>query len=224
MDRRHYSDNPNDKLYKKNNAMKKFYSLICAALLAAPTFAASEVVLVSPDKTQEYTPGGTFTILPEVEGEGEELFVTFEAPQLRNKGTQDARVSISYQITNLPEGTNFNDCLGGECTTTKVAGNYTSKTATVRAGSTLSTLMEWLCFNENTGVYTPGTCTIVMTLNVDGTPTNTYTLNYTYETAGIRGITVGEKAQGTAFDLQGRRINARANQGLRIQEGKKIVR
>lgn len=58
--------------------MKKLYAFFAAALLAAPTFAQKEVVLVSPNDGKEYTDGQTVIITPDVDPEWGD--VIFESP------------------------------------------------------------------------------------------------------------------------------------------------
>lgn len=204
--------------------MKKLYSIIAAALIAAPVLAQNEVVLVGPEKytTQE---GNIMTIVPEIfeEDWDGEIYreITFHAPIIKNNGSKSVSVYADYEIKTMPHGS-FQDCIGGTCTIKSSVGKYKSASATVAAGGEASTLMEWNCMSNKTFDYEPGTCTVEITLYVNNSKGNTYTVNYVYDRSeGIKTATTAT-AQKQIFTLDGRKTQA-GQRGLFIQGGKKYI-
>lgn len=213
--------------------MKKIYSILAAALLAAPSFA--QVVLVSPNDGKEYGDGSTMTIVPEVvteeyDWQGEhfvETTVTFHAPELKNKGSKQVEVYAEYDIVAMPHGS-FQDCIGGNCKTRPTVGHYKSEVAVIEAKSTATTLMEWNCgngFNEDfTPKFDEGTCSIKLDLYVDGSKQSSYTINYVYDKkqAGVASVAAGSQQQTVVRDLQGR-VAGKGAKGLLVKGGKVVL-
>lgn len=213
--------------------MKKIYSILAAALLAAPSFA--QVVLVSPNDGKEYGDGSTMTITPEVttdeyDWQGEhfvETMVEFKAPVLKNKGSKTVSVYAEYDIVTMPHGF-FKDCWGGDCKNRgpkdKTYPHYKSDVAVIAGNSTTSTLMEWDCKSSETFDHEEGTCTIKFDLYVDSKKQSTITVNYVYDKkqAGVASVVAGSKQQSVVRDLQGRVVTAGAK-GLLVKGGKVVL-
>lgn len=198
--------------------MKKLYAFFAAALLAAPTFAQKEVVLVNPNDGKEYTDGQTMIIHPEVDPEWGD--VIFEAPLLKNNGTKNATVAIEYTV-NYPHG-GFQECIGGMCKS-RQPGTYTSDNVSVPAGESVTTMTEWNCMDMTTFEYVQGTCTCTFVIYVNGAKGNTVTVKYVYDgTEGIQQTTLNNKQQ-KAYDLQGRAA-VKGAKGIFVQNGKKVIR
>lgn len=202
--------------------MKKFYSFIAAALMAAPAMAQTEVILVGPEGYTT-TAGDSITITPEIyeEEDGGEIFrdVTFHAPVLRNMGSKTVSVTAQYNIE-MPHGT-FQDCIGGECYSRVASGQYQSSgAATIAPGAEARTLMEWNCLSSQTWDYEPGVCTMDITLYVDGKKGNIYHVYYVYDpTAETISHTTLTQRNTPAYTLDGR-LATKATRGLVIQGGK----
>ena len=204
--------------------MKKLYAFFAAALLAAPTFAQKEVVLVNPNDGKEYTDGQTMIIHPEVDPEWGD--VTFHSPSVKNKGKSDVTVSFDFTPT-FTNGT-FQCCWGGSCRNFDANETHNSATDKVKAGDTVSLLTEWSCLegydDDWNPIYNAGTCTCTFVLYVNGAKGNSYTVKYVYEkeAEGIQQATLNNKQQKT-YDLQGR-VASQDAKGLLIKGGKKVIR
>ncbi len=199
--------------------MKKLYAFFAAALLAAPTFAQKEVVLVNPNDNKEYKDGETMIIHPEVDPEWGD--VIFESPSLKNNGKSDAKVTMKF----APKYSfgSFQCCLGGMCQMYAAGGTYETDPETIKAGETKDILTEWNCMNNKTFEYDPGECVCTMEFYVNGVKGNSYTVKYIYDgTEGIQQATLSSKQQ-KAYDLQGRTA-VKGAKGIFVQNGKKVIR
>ena len=199
--------------------MKKLYAFFAATLLAAPTFAQKEVVLVSPNDGKEYTDGQTVIITPDVDPEWGD--VIFESPLLLNKGSKDVQVKMTF--TPQYSFGSFQCCLGGSCKMYDAGGTYTTDNEPLEAGKVKSILTEWNCMSTETFEYEHGECTCIMEFYVNGQKGNTYTVKYAYtESTGIEQAAAKAKQQ-RIYDLQGR-VAGKQSRGLLIQNGQKLLR
>lgn len=157
--------------------MKKLYALFAAALLAAPTFAQKDVVLVSPNDGKEYKDGETMIITPNVDPEWGD--VIFESPSLKNKGKADVKVTMKF----APKYSfgSFQCCLGGMCQMYPSGATYETGAEAIKAGETKSILTEWNCMDSATFEYKYGECTCTMEFYVNGEKGNSYTVKYVYQ-------------------------------------------
>lgn len=203
--------------------MKKIYSLIAAALMAAPTFA--QVVLLDTED-KEYTNGQTMTINAEVEVEdGVITDAHCPSPKVMNKGSKSANVAFTITKKNVPAGTDVQYCWPDQCAMMLDKTSVTTGAAVVEAGKTLLTQIEWMPgyfdIDEGEYVYYQGSCTVDYKLLVDGKDAGTVTVNFVCELpAGIANIQSNTNSSAKAYDLQGRIAKA-GTRGLLIQNGKK---
>lgn len=200
--------------------MKKLYALFAAALLAAPTFAQKDVVLVNPNDGKEYKDGETMIIHPEVDPEWGD--VIFHSPSLKNNGKKDVQVTMKF----APKYSfgSFQCCLGGMCQMYPSGATYETGAEALKAGETKDILTEWNCMSMATYEYEPGECTCTMEFYVNGAKGNSYTVKYVYEkeAEGIQQATLNNKQQ-KVYDLQGR-VASQGAKGLLIKGGKKVIR
>lgn len=204
--------------------MKKLYAFFAAALLAAPTFAQKEVVLVSPNDGKEYKDGETMIITPEIDPEWGD--VTFHSPSLKNNGNKDVKVTMKF-APKYSFGF-FQCCMGGSCKPYNSGGPYEVEVygmvkEALKAGASINLETEWNCMNSQTFEYEPGECVCTMEFYVDGAKGNSYTVKYVYEkeAEGIQQATLSNTQQKT-YDLQGR-VAVKGAKGLLIQGGKKVI-
>ncbi len=191
--------------------MKKIFTLIAMAMMAIA--ANAQVVLVDKDG-KEYGNGESFTITPEIDPEWGD--VVFEAPSIKNKGSQNVNVTLGVNITALPANTAVQECFAVNCYFFGTVGSHNTNSVNVAAGKTQSTMTEWQCYDPEIDDYAYGTCTIEFTIYENGKKGNVVTVNYVYaDPAGIN--TVSKKATvAKTFDVTGRQTTN--GNGIRIQK------
>lgn len=159
--------------------MKKFFTLISAALMASAVQA--QVVFLDPEGN-EYADGSSMTIKSQSDPDFPED-VYYECPIIKNKGAQAVNVSLTVNILELPENTAIADCFGGACINFDVVGSHTTIAREVPADGTLSTQVEWNSWN-GVGLDTTQ-ASIELTANV-GDEKTTITVTYVYDNGGNR--------------------------------------
>lgn len=179
----------------------------------------AQVNFLGPDG-KAYADGEVMKIYPEID-EWDDL--TFAAPKLQNTSASPVKVSFEVNLTQLPENTALSDCFSGACVNYDMLITRKSKEKTIEANSTISTEVEWNCYNFQTWEYAKGTCIVEFTLYVNGNKDKTVTVHYINgDTNGVNAVSLGAaKKQGT-FALDGKRVGDNAK-GLVVRNGKKLL-
>lgn len=199
--------------------MKKIFTLIVAAFVATCVNAQVNVV-DSEGKVCEN--GGVLEFFDELPEYPE--IIEFGSPMLVNTSNSKVNVSLDVNIRQLPEGTSLSDCFSGLCTSYTATGSHKTSTKTIDPNSTLTTLIEWSCYNAAKDVNVEGVCIVDFTLYVNNQKSMTFTAKYINgEAASIKGVaTAVEKMQGT-YTMDGKRVLDNAK-GLLIRNGKKVLK
>lgn len=193
--------------------MKKIFTLIAMAMMTVA--AQAQVVLVDLEG-KEYGDGESFTIIPEVDPEYGD--VIFEAPSVKNNGSQSVDVTLGVNITALPENTAVQECFAVNCYFFDSLGSHDTKTVSVAAGATKSTATEWQCYDPEMDDYAYGTCTIEFTIYENGKKGNVVTVNYVNaDPTRVEGIAGSKNEVVATYSVDGQQVSS-AHKGIVIEK------
>lgn len=135
----------------------------------------SQMSFLSPDG-KEFFDGEIMNITPEIDPDWGD--VIFEAPSIKNNGSEAVNAKLGINIISLPANTAVQECFGVNCFFFDKEGSHETSTVNISAGATKSTATEWQCYDAEKDEYAIGTCTIQFTLYVNGVKDITVTVNY----------------------------------------------
>lgn len=197
--------------------MKKIFTLIAMAMMTIASQAQSnDLQFCYEDGT--VIPSGTTVVIDTPDAELlEEDEVMFESGiYIKNTTAGAINSTLSFDITQNPEGTELSVCLGMQCQMYYQSGSFSISNVNLDANSKNNMRCHWSPIDNESGDYIYGSCTGTYTLKSGSTTCSTITVQFVYADPTSITSTNGANKVVKAYDLMGRQTTS--GKGIVLQK------